>query len=103
MALTVFKTFSAGEVLTASDLNSSLTNIHDNALTLISPLTANLNFDNNQATNLLLEVLGTTQSSANEGRIYWQSTENKIHMDDGSAILRVPDEAQAILVAQIFS
>ena len=45
MALAVFKTYIAGEVLTASDLNSSLTTIHDNALTLISPLTASLDFD----------------------------------------------------------
>ena len=42
MALAVFKTYSAGEVLTASDLNSSFTTIHNNALSLISPLTGNL-------------------------------------------------------------
>lgn len=44
MALSVFKTFSSGEILTASDLNSSLTQFTDNALTLISPLTGVLDF-----------------------------------------------------------
>lgn len=57
-ALTVFKTFSAGEVLTASDLNSSITNIHDNALTLISPLTGNLDFNANSLVGLALGSAG---------------------------------------------
>lgn len=42
MAISVFKTFSAGEVLTASDLNSSLTQIINNAADLISPFTKNI-------------------------------------------------------------
>ena len=39
MAISVFKTFSAGEVLTASDLNSSLTQITDNGEDLGWPAT----------------------------------------------------------------
>jgi len=39
MAVSVFKTFSAGEVLTASDLNSSLTQITDNGEDLGWPAT----------------------------------------------------------------
>ncbi len=42
MSLAVYKTFSAGEVLTAADLNASLTNFTNNALALISPLTGAL-------------------------------------------------------------
>lgn len=42
MALSRLKTWIAGEVLTASDLNSEFNNVLNNALTLISPLTADL-------------------------------------------------------------
>ena len=45
MALAVSKTYVAAEVLFASDLNLSLTTIHNNALALISPLTGNLDVD----------------------------------------------------------
>lgn len=50
MALTAAKTFIAGEVLTASDLNAMNTNILNNALALISPLTGTLDCDGNQLT-----------------------------------------------------
>jgi len=39
MSITAYKTFAAGEVLTAADLNSSFSNIINNAADLISPLT----------------------------------------------------------------
>src|SRR3990167_128498 len=42
MALSAVKTFVAGEVLYASDLNAMNTNILSNALTLVSPWTANM-------------------------------------------------------------
>lgn len=45
MALARVKTWSAGEVLTASDLNTEVNNILNNALTLISPLTGALDLD----------------------------------------------------------
>ena len=48
MALSVFKTYSSGEVLSASDLNSSLSTIHNNALSLISPLTGTLDANGNE-------------------------------------------------------
>ena len=47
MAISPFKTFVSGEVLTASDLNSSFTQITNNALSLISPLTGSLDVDGN--------------------------------------------------------
>ena len=49
MALTRIKTFITGEVLTASDLNSELDNPINNALSLISPLTGNLDFGTTRA------------------------------------------------------
>jgi hypothetical protein len=39
MALTAYKTYVAGEVLTASDLNASLARIHDNGEDLAFPAT----------------------------------------------------------------
>lgn len=45
MALTRIKTWITGEVLTASDLNSEFDNPINNALSLISPLTGNLDFN----------------------------------------------------------
>lgn len=45
MAITPFKTWISGEVLTASDLNSSFSHITSNAASLISPLTAALDMN----------------------------------------------------------
>lgn len=45
MAITAFKIYVAGEILTASDLNSSLLYITQNALAMISPLTGSLDVD----------------------------------------------------------
>lgn len=42
MAITVYKTFIPGEVLTASDLNASFTQIINNAADLVSPFTKNI-------------------------------------------------------------
>ncbi len=50
MAVTVFKTFSAGEVLTASDLNSSLTKITDNGEDLGWPATKAKDLDGKELT-----------------------------------------------------
>ena len=90
MALSALKTWVSGEVLTASDLNNLNTNILNNALSLISPLTGNLNFNNNQATNFRFEVQTATQSAAQQGRAYFQSTEGSLHIDSSSVILRIP-------------
>lgn len=48
MALSRVKTWSAGEVLTASDLNTEFNNILTNALTLISPITSSLDMNGNE-------------------------------------------------------
>lgn len=49
MALSIYKTFIAGEVLTAADMNALQNHFVNNALTLISPLTGDLDFDGNSA------------------------------------------------------
>lgn len=47
MALSPYKTFVPGEILTAADLNASFSQITSNALALISPLTGTLDADGN--------------------------------------------------------
>jgi hypothetical protein len=59
----VFKTYVAAEVLFASDLNSSITTIHNNALALISPLTGNLAVGDNDLTGI--DELAFTNAAAN--------------------------------------
>ena len=48
MAVTVFKTFSAGETLTASDLNSSFTKFTDNGEDFSTPATKAHDMDGNE-------------------------------------------------------
>ena len=102
MSISRVKTWVAAEVLTAADLNAEFDNPIDSALNLISPLTGDLNFNNNNATNLLLEVQSSTQSSANAGRIYYQSTQDVIHIDTGSQIREVHDHWNGIAASRVF-
>ena len=90
MAISRVKVWIANEVLTASDLNSEFNNLLNNALALVSPLTGNLDFNNNQAVNMKFEVQTATQSASQQGRVYYQSTEGTLHVDTGSAISRGP-------------
>jgi hypothetical protein len=61
MAISRTKTWSSGEVLTASDLNAEFDNILNNATSLVSPLTADLAFGGFRATGL---SLGSVSSPA---------------------------------------
>lgn len=90
MALSRVKTWISGEVLTASDLNNEFNNLLNNALSLVSPLTGDLNFNGNKATNLRFETQSATQSAGVEGIVYWQSTEDALHISDGTNQRRVP-------------
>lgn len=58
MAISPYKTFIAGEVLSAADLNASFTQIINNALSLISPLTGTLDANNNAISNLGALTMG---------------------------------------------
>jgi hypothetical protein len=61
MAISPFKTFSAGEVLTASDLNSSFTQITNNGEDLGWPATKSKDLDGNE---LVLDADGDTSIHA---------------------------------------
>ena len=90
MAISRVKSWIAGEVLTASDLNAEFNNLLNQALALISPLTGNLDFNGNKATNLRFETQTATQAAGVEGIVYWQSTEDALHISDGTVQRRVP-------------
>lgn len=61
MALSRTKTWVAAEILTASDLNAEFNNILDNAISLISPLTAALDADGKE---IILDADGDTSITA---------------------------------------
>ena len=63
MAISRITTWISGQVLTASALNGDFNNIIDNALSLISPLTANLAAGGFSITGLALGAVGTPSLS----------------------------------------
>ncbi len=85
MALSRINEFNDGTALTETKQEGEFDNIYDNPLTLISPLTGNLDFDGNQAISLVIES-GTSNPGAelNEGRLFYRSTMNVPIYYDGS-------------------
>jgi hypothetical protein len=73
MAISRITTWVDGQILTAGALNAEFDNLLNNATALISPLTANLDFGLNQATNLALEKLAATPAVTTTGRIYFDT------------------------------
>lgn len=69
MALAAAKTFVAAEVLFASDLNTLNTNILNNALSLISPLTGNLACGDNNLTGIGEFVFNDDGNATAVGRL----------------------------------
>ncbi len=61
MAITRAKTWSANEILTASDLNGEFNNIINNATSLVTPFTDNADLNGNE---LILDVGGDTTLAA---------------------------------------
>lgn len=105
MALAAVKTFVAAEVLFASDLNSSITNVLNNPIALISPLTANLDFSSFQGLAFRMENLSATPTAAaaRAGRLYWQTTLDVVGLDDGGTIRTIWEGAQGVYHAEVFS
>lgn len=79
MALARLKSWVSLEVLTAADLNAEFNNILNNALSLISPLTGNLDANSNDLTNvnqldieshMIFEVTTAPSTAANQGALF---------------------------------
>ena len=90
MALTRSNEFDTGTTLTEVKIEGEFDNIYSNALSLISPLSGNLNCNLKQLTNLLLENLGSSPVAATAGRIWFDTGKAQVEVDSGSAIYRVP-------------
>jgi hypothetical protein len=90
LSLARVKVWNPGDVLTANDLNAEFNNILNNPGTLISPISANLDFGNFQAVRMRLENVTTTQSPAQVGRAMFNSSADTIDIDDGSFIRHIP-------------
>lgn len=116
MSLSVFKTFSSGEVLTASDLNSSLTQFTDNALTLISPLTGNLNVNSKDLTNvnqidveshMILEAASAPSTPANAGASYGKDVNSVVQFffreESSGQETQLTNSADLIMFHEVFS
>lgn len=69
------------------------TNILNNALALINPLTGTLNANLQQIINLILERRATVATAGNEGRIYYRTDVDIAQIDDGATIRNVPSAA----------
>lgn len=62
----------------------SFNNIIDNALALVSPLTGNLDVNNNQLNNIRIENRTTDPTAnTNAGRIWFRTDSNRIRLDTG--------------------
>lgn len=64
MSISVYKTFSAGETLTAADLNASFTNFTTNATSLVSPFTANVSMGGNTLYYDAANTIGLTSGTS---------------------------------------
>lgn len=87
MAIARIKVWVAGEVLTASDLNGEFNNILNNALSLISPLTANLALGGFSLTGLGAGTITAPSlsftSDANTG--FWSPSADQVSLSAGGA------------------
>lgn len=66
MALARIKTWIAGDVLTAADLNAEFNNLLNNPISLISPTTAAINFNLSAHTNLVPNAISATSGTAGQ-------------------------------------
>ena len=97
MALTRSTEWTAGDTLTAADLNAEFNNVLQNPISLISPTTGDINFGSNQALSFRVEVLSSdpASSTGNQGRIFFNTGSTTLKMDNGTAIITVAPEATA--------
>ncbi len=90
MALSRITVWSAGQVLTAADLNGEFNNVLSNPLSLISPTTGSINYANNQAVNFALENVSADPTPGNTGRIVFNTGKQQPQVDDGTVIRTIP-------------
>lgn len=90
MALARIHVWSVGEVLTANDLNNEFNNPLNNTLSMISPLTGNLDAGSFQLLNLRVENLGADPLASKVGRVFFNTGSLMLGVDDSNFIRKVP-------------
>ena len=102
MALAAVKTFIAGEVLYAADVNALNTNILNNALSLISPLTGNLDVNGKILTAIDEATFSNAAANATAaGRLRRNGVSLTWH--NGTSASPIFDGWSGVLRSQIFS
>lgn len=99
MALAAVKTFLAGEILLAADLNALNTNILDNALSLVSPWTANMSAGGFRLTTMAAGTVGspTVQPTGDTNTgIYWPAADTTSLAGAGVDVLRAVGAAGGV-------
>jgi hypothetical protein len=87
MALAPLATPVSGDSIAAALWNAEFLNIYHNGLSLISPLTGNLDVNSNQLTNVRVEnVTSATPSAGSAGRLVYVTTGKQLQLDDGAQI-----------------
>ncbi len=91
MALVRLATPVTGDtILPTTHFITEFDNIYNNGLSLISPLTGNLDVNNQQLTNVRIENVTSTPSAAQDGRLVFHTTYNQFILDDGAQLRYVP-------------
>lgn len=81
MSIARVKVWIPGDILTAADLNAEFNNILDNPISLISPTTGAINFDNQAHTNLPVTALSASSGTNGDvvtrssGVVVWQAVQ----------------------------
>jgi hypothetical protein len=95
MALARVTNWNSGDTLTAAALNGEFDNILNNAVSLLSPWTANMDANNKQLQNHVLEKLSAAATAATEGRLYYRTDTDVLEYDTSTAIRSVPNFAHS--------
>jgi hypothetical protein len=104
MALVRLATPSAGDtILHTTHFITEFDNIYNNGLSLISPLTGNLDVNNKILTNVRVENVTATPSASQSARFVWHSTTKQLIFDDGAQLRYIPalygTTGQSVLIA----
>lgn len=96
MSISVYKTFSAGEVLTAADLNSSLTQIVNNGTDVAFPLTKNVSAGGFGISSLALGTSATDAANVTNANVL-NMCEFRLTLTSGTPVTTADVSAVATL------
>jgi hypothetical protein len=115
MTLARLKSWVSLEALNAADLNAEFNNILNNSLSLISPLTGNLNVDGNNLTNvnqldieshMIFEVTSAPSTSASQGAMFTRDVNSVAELvyreESNGEMTQISNSADLILFHEVF-